>query len=72
MPCPAGTLAHRDGKPSPGLIFNHMSPPRSAITAVNPSEAGHPSCSASQGVKVGDRVPPRLAPVFMIPGKVPA
>jgi hypothetical protein len=28
--------------------------------------------SASQGVSVGERVPPRLAPVFIMPERVPA
>ena len=32
----------------------------------------HPYWSAIQGVSVGERVPPRLAPVFIIPDRVPA
>src|SRR5918994_3063629 len=58
--------------PSPGLIWVHINPPASATHAATPSAPDQPICSANQGVRVGDRTPPRLAPVFMRPESAPA
>ncbi len=58
--------------PSPGRILIQRRPPKNVTDAAVPNAQDHPNCSASQGVRVGDRVPPRLPPVFMRPDKVPA
>src|SRR5881296_1549227 len=58
--------------PSPGLTSSHSRPPTAAMAAANPSDTFQPNCSASQGVRVGEIVPPTLAPVFMMPESVPA
>ena len=59
-------------RPSSGLISSHSMPPSTATNAAKPSATCHPWCSASQGVKVGEMVPPMFAPVFMTPERVPA
>ena len=58
--------------PSPGLIFNHANPPIKAKAAAMPRETDQPNWLAIQGVRVGEIVPPRLAPVFISPESVPA
>src|SRR2546426_12714004 len=58
--------------PSPGLTSSHSRPPMVAIAAAKPSDMFQPKRSASQGVSVGESVPPTLAPAFMMPDSVPA
>ncbi len=59
-------------RPKPGLMNSQHTPPINAMPAARPRATGQPNESASQGVSVGEMVPPRFAPVFMMPDKVPA
>ena len=42
------------------------------MAAAVPSDVGQPQCLAIQGVNAGEMAPPKLAPVFIKPDKVPA
>jgi hypothetical protein len=57
-----------DFRPRPGLMNNQHNPPINAMQAAKPRSTGQPYVSAIQGVSVGERVPPKLAPVFIRPG----
>ena len=62
----------RSFRPLPGSIRSHKNPPVKATAAASPREAGHPHCSATQGVRLGEIAPPRLAPMFIKPERLPA
>ena len=63
---------HPRFSPSPGLMKSQHNPPSKAMAAARPRATGQPNESAIQGVSVGESVPPRLAPVFIKPERVPA
>src|SRR5262245_60388215 len=53
-------------------IFSQSSAPTSATAPATASAKGQPQWTAIQGVRLGEIAPPRLAPVFIMPDKVPA